>query len=237
MYAKYNSFYNGGNCRPISSTGYTDSTRFACASIPQPPPPPKDETPQCQVDCTIPDPVCTYSCGAQQRTPVSAVLSKPLNTEFPSTPLPVVKENFTTKLNQKTPIQSPSNGRLLPVMDPEFNLREICKQIILLEDHLCHQEKRCTDCCIKHFLTIEALAEEAITLDKNNKYTHINTLPEKVRRLQRHWHENPSQNSLEVSQQLREIRKQYMISSFSIIFSEKSSCDDCSSGVCKIKQK
>ena len=63
-----------------------------------------------------------------------------------------------------------SGKKLLPVLDPCFNMREICKQCILLEDHLFQTEKRCTDCIKKHFLTIEALGEEAITLDKENEY-------------------------------------------------------------------
>lgn len=217
MYAKYNSFFLGDSCRPISSTGYTDSTRFSCASIPQPPPPKKDEG-ECKVECKIPEPVCRYSCDDPKTNQV--------------------KENFTllSKPQSKTKI-SDLDKKLLPVMNPEFNLREICKQIILLEDHLCHMEKRCTDCCIKHFLTIEALAEEAITLDKQNNYQHLNSLPQKIRQLQKTWHDNPNSNSLKVSQDLREIRKQYMISSFSIIFNEQSSCNDCSGGVCRIKQK
>lgn len=53
---------------------------------------------------------------------------------------------------------------LLPVMDPLFNIREIVKQLTLLEDHLNHAEKRCPDCVTKHFLTVEALAEECISL-------------------------------------------------------------------------
>jgi hypothetical protein len=62
---------------------------------------------------------------------------------------------------------------LLPVLDPRFNMREICKQSVLLEDHLFQKEKRCHDCIIKHFLTIEGLAEEAVTLDKEHKYNEL----------------------------------------------------------------
>jgi hypothetical protein len=53
---------------------------------------------------------------------------------------------------------------LLPIMEPLFNMREIAKQMILLEDHLFQSRKRCMDCVRKHLLTIEALAEEAVTL-------------------------------------------------------------------------
>lgn len=52
----------------------------------------------------------------------------------------------------------------MPVMAPSFNMREIAKQLAMLEDHLNHASKRCRDCVAKHFLTIEGLAEECATL-------------------------------------------------------------------------
>jgi len=53
---------------------------------------------------------------------------------------------------------------------PIFNLREVVKQMVLLEDHLFHPYKLCPDCVRKHLLTIEAFAEEAATLDKTGIY-------------------------------------------------------------------
>ena len=53
----------------------------------------------------------------------------------------------------------------LPLMDPRFNLRECAKQLLLLEDHLCHPGKRCADCICKHLMTAEALADEGAALD------------------------------------------------------------------------
>ena len=50
------------------------------------------------------------------------------------------------------------------VTDPEFNYREIIKQMVLLEDHLFHPYKACPDCIQKHLLTIEAFAEEIPSL-------------------------------------------------------------------------
>lgn len=35
---------------------------------------------------------------------------------------------------------------LLPIMSPLFNLREVCKHLTLLEDHLNQPRKRCPDC-------------------------------------------------------------------------------------------
>ena len=52
--------------------------------------------------------------------------------------------------------------------DPLFNIREILKQMVLVEDHLNHPYKTCPDCIRKHLLTIEALAEEASALDTPN---------------------------------------------------------------------
>jgi hypothetical protein len=48
---------------------------------------------------------------------------------------------------------------------PMHNMREICKQMLLLEDHLTHPGKRCPDCITKHFLMIEALADEVCSLE------------------------------------------------------------------------
>jgi tRNA nucleotidyltransferase/poly(A) polymerase len=53
---------------------------------------------------------------------------------------------------------------LLPIMEPIYNLREIAKQMILLEDHLFQPRKQCPDCIDKHLMCIEALGEEMVTL-------------------------------------------------------------------------
>lgn len=55
-------------------------------------------------------------------------------------------------------------GEVLGITDPRFNLREICKQLLLLEDHLYSPNKQCPDCITKHFLTTEALVEEMNSL-------------------------------------------------------------------------
>ncbi len=105
---------------------------------------------------------------------------------------------------------------LLPVLDPMYNMREMCKQLILLEDHLFQKEKRCHDCICKHFLTIEALAEEAITLDKHHKYPELNDIPTKVRAITKKYimnHKDTSQHAV-TAQELRELRKSLMQKSF-----------------------
>lgn len=109
--------------------------------------------------------------------------------------------------------KSISGHKLLPVMDPCFNMREVCKQCILLEDHLNSKGKDCMDCCRKHFLTIEALCEEAIGLDKDGKYEDIRDLPEKIRKIIKEF--LSKKNKFEIAQEIRKIRKQYMNKYFS----------------------
>jgi len=58
----------------------------------------------------------------------------------------------------------------LALTHPRFNMREIAKQLVLLEDHCLHLHKHCPDCIRKHLLTIEALAEEAVSLDTGGLY-------------------------------------------------------------------
>lgn len=234
MYVQYKALFGA---RGVSNA-YTDSTRFACISLPSQENVRRsiysnEESTQ-NIPCThdtqqpVP-PQCQYK-DKQPKQPIIEEFQK-------NTQIPVYKEEQQTpKSAIKTTFQRRDPEKLLPVMSPVFNMREICKQCILLEDHLSHTEKRCTDCCIKHFLTIEALAEEAITLDKKTEMDKtIHTLPQTVRDLQKLWYEDPEKNAHAVSQKLREIRKQFQIDSFSIIFMG-SDCETCTNGVCPIKK-
>jgi len=116
------------------------------------------------------------------------------------------RENFeNVKCNKKC-----GEGKnLLPIMDPMYNMREFCKQSILLEDHLTHPRKRCTDCINKHSLSLEALAEEACTLDKEKKYgTILLPLPDKCRKLQKRLYSGEDKHV--IAQEYRNIRKELM---------------------------
>ena len=93
-----------------------------------------------------------------------------------------------------------------------FNLREIVKQIALLEDHLnIGGSKACFDCIMKHFLVIEAYSEEMLALNNNDELLlETKSLPSEIRALQ--------------------IRKRYMNKSFGIIFEDaknKKNCKEC----------
>jgi len=99
---------------------------------------------------------------------------------------------------------------MMPIFDYKHNLREIAKQIILLEDHISHPEKRCNDCITKHFLSIEAFAEEAVTLcAKESEY--LIHLPERIRDIQKYYLNGDLKATLN---KLRGLRKEFMKSVF-----------------------
>lgn len=95
----------------------------------------------------------------------------------------------------------------LSLMHPQFNMREVAKQMILLEDHLCHPYKHCPDCIRKHLMTIEAFAEEAVSLDQVGVYR---TTAENLAVCARTWIENFHDHRPlpEIAQEIRAIRKE-----------------------------
>lgn len=141
----------------------------------------------------------------------------------------------TTKQRDESVIPTFTPKPLLPVLDCRFNLREICKQSVLLEDHLTHDEKRCSDCCMKHFLALEGLCEEALTLDKSGEIMdEYRDLPEQIRNIQKLWLDDPHKNAHKCSQLLREIRKTFQPKVFSVIFSSPPPTSSCSANGCSI---
>lgn len=111
-----------------------------------------------------------------------------------------------------------------PVSDPKYNMQQIVKQSILLEEHLANKNKRCRDCITKHFLHIIGLAEEAqmLATDKISQYPLINEsvalYTELFDRWIRHNQEEDSNHILFCMDKLREHRKNLIIIYF---FDEK----------------
>jgi hypothetical protein len=99
----------------------------------------------------------------------------------------------------------------LPLMDPEHNIREIIKQLVLLEDHCAHGDaKFCEDCVTKHALAAEALAEEAITLDTMSRFTAVlHTLASTLRSVQKRMWQGDLTPS-DAAKEYRAIRKTLM---------------------------
>lgn len=97
---------------------------------------------------------------------------------------------------------------LLPIMSPWFNVREVIKQCVLLEDHLFHPQKRCPDCIAKHFLTIEAFLEEATTLDSDGSLDFdASQMAGRIRLLQMAWVDGVDERW--VAQAVRGVRKNF----------------------------
>ena len=63
--------------------------------------------------------------------------------------------------------------RKLSVLDPLFNIREMVKNLLLLEQHLFVPEHRCVQCIRKHTMLIEAFLDEAYSLDESHGYTQL----------------------------------------------------------------
>ena len=107
-----------------------------------------------------------------------------------------------------------SCGALDPVSNPAYNMQQIVKQSILLEEHLTNKNKRCRDCITKHFLHIIGLAEEAQMLATKNykKYPLINESVEIYNSLFKKWFDNYEKQDenkiLEITDSLRNHRKQ-----------------------------
>lgn len=106
------------------------------------------------------------------------------------------------------------DGQLFPILDPKFNLREVAKHMILLEDHLFQRGRRCNDCISKHRLTLEAFIEEAITLDKTGEFRPLcNKLLRDFKKIMKQFVEDARRSDdkdkvyCETAQKLRELRK------------------------------
>lgn len=93
-----------------------------------------------------------------------------------------------------------------PLNSAEFNVREIAKQLLLLEDHLSDDEKYCTDCIRKHLMTAEALAEEAVAMDPKSKWLRD---AKYLAKQTRNWMVDfiQGKNRVILSQEIRVVRK------------------------------
>jgi hypothetical protein len=134
-----------------------------------------------------------------------------------STSEPVLNKNTGGMCNLKGGTCG-ENPHLDDVLNPKYNLREVVKQIILLEDHLNSVKKRCADCITKHMLFIEGLLEEAIGLDKENTCRDMtNDALKKFNIIRKKYFREYKNKKVEddnfycsIAQELRKIRKPIM---------------------------
>jgi len=124
---------------------------------------------------------------------------------------PVNNNNNNHHHSNKGSCDVKSCGALDPVSDPKYNMQQIVKQSILLEEHLTNKNKRCRDCITKHFQHIIGLAEEAqmLATTKCNKYPLLSESVNIYNDLFNEWFKNRDneQKILEVSDKLRIHRK------------------------------
>jgi hypothetical protein len=99
-----------------------------------------------------------------------------------------------------------------PVSEPDYNMRQVIKQSILLEEHLTQTKKRCRDCQIKHFLHIEGLVEEAMMLSGQtlDRYPLIKESYEFYSEVFEKWLKHPTDDEvlMQIASKLRDWRKQ-----------------------------
>ena len=134
--------------------------------------------------------------------------------------------NINYKKEKGTGSCSSTCDSIDPVSDPRYNMQQIIKQSILLEEHLTNKNKRCRDCITKHFLHIIGLAEEAqmLATNKINKYPLINESVLLYNELFKIWIKNKNLNGkdetyiLYCTDKLRDHRKQLIVIYF---FNEK----------------
>lgn len=63
--------------------------------------------------------------------------------------------------------------RLDPVDDPAYNMREVVKQALLLEQHLADPRKHCRACIVKHLALTCGLLEEAAWMAEGREYPQL----------------------------------------------------------------
>jgi len=119
--------------------------------------------------------------------------------------------NKNLHLSKSGTCDAKSCGAIDPVSNPAYNMQQIVKQSILLEEHITNKNKRCRDCITKHFLHIIGLAEEAQMLASNkcHKFPLINESVVLYNELFEEWMKNKDDDIsiLNVSDKLRINRK------------------------------
>lgn len=123
----------------------------------------------------------------------------------------IAKQSIVNNKNNKTTCNFKLCKNLDPVSDPIYNMQQIVKQSILLEEHLANKSKRCRDCITKHFLHIIGLAEEAqmLATDKIENYPLINECVILYNKLFKEWLKDTSNINiiLHLTNELRTMRK------------------------------
>lgn len=134
------------------------------------------------------------------------------------------------------------------ILNPLFNLREVLKNCLMLEDHLFQKDRRCGDCIKKHSMLIEGFLEEAISLDIKGEYNeHINSLIDAYKALASVFFRSTFKNEdfVRMAQGLRALRKnlvtRYDFFSAELLFSREilngNGSSSCSNQSCSLSHR
>jgi hypothetical protein len=76
------------------------------------------------------------------------------------------------EINKSNTCSKDTCGAIDDVNNPAYNMKEVIKNTLLIEDHLANKSKYCKQCIVKHFLLSEAYLSEAIWMscDKCKDY-------------------------------------------------------------------
>lgn len=131
-------------------------------------------------------------------------------TVFTHTPTPA--STLKSSISGKCSADCNSNAELDPINEPEYNIKEVIGNTLLLEQHLTEKRKYCKPCCIKHFLLSYSLLEEAIWMagSKINEYPKLLESAPFHKTLFEQWHADmeSDKNRLAVLDKLRAWRQE-----------------------------
>lgn len=136
-----------------------------------------------------------------------------------------VRSKRVKKIGEKVPEhQCKTCSSIDPVSDPAYNMKELAKQSVLLEEHLTVPSKFCPDCCVKHLLHMHGLATEALMLacDNVGRYPLMSEAPDFYQSCMHDWETvvskadfmNDPGPRLELAAKLRNFRKQLISAYF-----------------------
>lgn len=122
------------------------------------------------------------------------------------------KPSGTLSSGNKGTCNKDTCGAIDDVNNPSYNMQNIVKQSILLEEHIAEKNKYCISCIVKHFQHIIGLAEEAVWLAGPDlqKYPHLEVSVPFYQELFVYWKEerNNDKTKKDVLLALRERRRQ-----------------------------
>lgn len=125
--------------------------------------------------------------------------------------LALYKAPKTQPSSSKCGLTCSNNPHLDPVNDPDYNVREVIKNTLLIEQHLAEDQKYCKECIVKHFLISIAYLEEGIWMACKNceKYPKLKESLSFYNVLFEKWYKNmeDQETRLQTLQELRAWRQ------------------------------